>query len=143
METTNTNGQTKVAKTVTDRKAPQFVAGNPVNKVSVKAEEKTEVPPQENGQQPLKTEQPAVVLIPQAAVVPQKPALNLDQTIELLESLHVKKIQRDRLLFTINNLESFKLDLEREADETGGNYYQGCILKISDDEKMSLSPKTL
>lgn len=67
-------------------------------------------------------------------IEPAKPVLNLDETIKLLETLHVKKVQRDKLLATINNLEAFNVDLEKEADETGGIYYQGCALKITDDD---------
>lgn len=65
----------------------------------------------------------------------------MDETIKLLETLHLKKIQRDRLLHTISTLESFRLDLEKDADETGGNHYQGYVLKITDDERNEFSTK--
>jgi hypothetical protein len=147
------NGQAKVNTVKTD-KAPKFVAGNPVNAVSNKAEQEKPkaanpeaVKPAEPVKEQPKAETPQVVA-PKAEqpkealkIEPAKPVLNLDETIKLLETLHVKKVQRDKLLATIGNLEAFNVDLEKEADETGGNYYQGCALKINDDERREFITK--
>ena len=126
------NGQLKNVKA--DR-LPKFVAGNPVNQLS-KAKEKTTELKEEGTKEP---QSPANANPLAAEGI--KPVLNLDETIKLLETLHCKKIQRDRLLHTISTLESFKLDLEKDADETGGNHYQGCVLKITDDERNEFSTK--
>lgn len=45
-----------------------------------------------------------------------------------------KKIQRDKLLETIEHLDEFEIDLKEDADETGCNVYQGCVLTIEDDK---------
>jgi translation initiation factor 1 (eIF-1/SUI1) len=136
----NNNGAVKGINTVKADKKPQFVAGNPVNAVSKKAEEKEEpntakteaVKPAEPVQGQEQAEQPK-----EAA----KAVWNLDETIKLLEILHIKKVQRDKVITTINNLEAFNVDLEKEADETGGNHYQGCVLKINDDERREFITK--
>lgn len=146
METnTKNNGQVKGNQAVADKKGPQFVAGNPVNKESEKANSATAKAPADQSGFVNVNKLAENVAAPAESVVQAnttaKPALNLDETIKLLEALHVKKVQRDRLLFTINNLEGFTLDLEQEADETGGNYYQGCVLKIADDEKNEFTTK--
>jgi len=146
METnTKNSGQVKGTQAVADKKGPQFVAGNPVNKESEKANPVAEKTPTDkagfvNVNKLAESAASPAIGSPQVKAA-AKPALNLDETIKLLEALHVKKVQRDRLLFTIKNLEGFKLDLEKEADETGGNYYQGCVLKIADDEKNEFSTK--
>jgi len=122
---------------------PQFVANNPVNKESAKNEQKAEpakdAPEAETVKtEPAKTEQkPAEHFKPETS----KPVLNLEGTLKLVEELHRRKIQRDKLLETINNLESFEFDLKEEMEETGGNVYQGCTLTIVDDNRQSFVTK--
>ncbi len=67
----------------------------------------------------------------------QKPkfAPNLDETLQLVAELHRKKVQRDRLLDTIANLDKFEVELRDDADETDSNYYQGCKITIEDDNR--------
>lgn len=146
----NNNGAVKGIDTVKADKKTQFVAGNPVNAVSQKAQEKEEldtakpeaVKPADPAKQQPQAETPKAEQAKEVFKVEAfKPVLNLDETIKLLEALHVKKVQRDKLLTTIGNLEAFNVDLEKEADETGGNYYQGCVLKINDDERREFVTK--
>lgn len=147
----------KVNPVTEENKNPKFIAGNTVNKESAKpqAEKPKETPKAETPKveapkvEPAKAEQakPQVELPKAEAKAehfkpePQKPVLNLDGTLKLVEELHRKKIQRDKLLETINNLESFEFDLKEEADETGGNIYQGCSLTIVDDNRQSFTTK--
>jgi len=135
--------------TAENNKKAQFVAGNPVNKDSVKpeAEKPKETPKVETPKtDPAKTEQPQAE--PQQAEhfkpeikAEAKPILNLEITLKLVEELHRRKIQRDKLLETINNLEAFEFDLKEEMDETGGNVYQGCVLTIEDDNRQKFTTK--
>jgi len=124
-----------------ENKNPQFVAGNPVNKDSAKPEVKKEEPKAEPKapEQPKRQPEPPKAETPKAE--PVKPALNLEGTLKLVEELHRRKIQRDKLLETINNLESFEFDLKEDLDETGGNLYQGCVLTIQDDNRQSFTTK--
>jgi hypothetical protein len=135
-----------------ENKNLKFVAGNAVNKESAKPEgekpketpkvEAPKVEPAKAEQAQPQVEQPKAE--PKAEPVkpePQKIVLNLDGTLKLVEELHRKKIQRDKLLETITNLESFEFDLKEEADETDGNYYQGCTLTIVDDKRQSFVTK--
>jgi hypothetical protein len=122
-----------------ENKTAQFVAGNPVNKDSAKPEPVKEAPKAEAVKaEPVKTEQKAVEHFKPE---PQKQVLNLEGTLKLVEELHRRKIQRDKLLETINNLESFEFDLKEEMEETGGNAYQGCTLTIVDDNRQSFVTK--
>ncbi len=102
-----------------ERVNPQFVAGNVVNKESVKAEPAKEEPKAELEKQPR----------------------NLEQTIKYLEELHNLKTTRDRYLKTIGNLDAFEIDLKKETDDADGNYYQGCSLTIEDDKGKKFSTK--
>jgi len=70
-----------------------------------------------------------------------KPALNLESTLKLVEELHRRKIQRDKLLETINTLEAFEVAQQEESDTTDSNHFQGCILTIEDDERRKFSTK--
>jgi len=70
-----------------------------------------------------------------------KPALNLEGTLKLVEELHRRKIQRDKLLETINTLEAFEVAQQEESDTTESNHFQGCILTIEDDERRKFSTK--
>lgn len=70
-----------------------------------------------------------------------KPALNLEGTLKLVEELHRRKIQRDKLLSTISTLEEFEVAQKDDAEETDSNHYQGCELTIEDDTRRSFSTK--
>ncbi|GGI23355.1 MULTISPECIES: hypothetical protein [Pedobacter] len=74
-------------------------------------------------------------------VAPQKIALNLESTLKLVEELHRRKMQRDRLLDTIDTLEAFEIAQQEDAEETDSNHFQGCVLTIEDDERRKFSTK--
>lgn len=71
----------------------------------------------------------------------EKPALNLESTLKLVEELHRRKIQRDKLLETINTLEAFEVAQQEDSEETDSNHFQGCVLTIEDDERRKFSTK--
>lgn len=71
----------------------------------------------------------------------EKPALNLESTLKLVEELHRRKMQRDRLLETIGTLEAFEIAQQEEAEETDSNHFQGCVLTIEDDERRKFTTK--
>jgi hypothetical protein len=71
----------------------------------------------------------------------QKPALNLKSTLKLVEELHRRKIQQDRLLETIDTLEAFEVAQINDADQTESNHFQGCVLSIEDDQRRKFSTK--
>lgn len=73
--------------------------------------------------------------------VQQKPFFNLESTLKLVEELHRKKIQRERLLDTIDTLEAFEVAQIDDADETEANHFQGCVLTIEDDERRKFTTK--
>lgn len=148
------NNVVKGENTVTkENKNPQFVAGNPVNKDSAKPAEpakpveetpKTEAPKVEAA----KAEQPKAEPAQQAAqatfgkVEAPKPALNLESTLKLVEELHRRKIQRDKLIESIDLLEAFEVDQKDEDDEdTDRNIYQGCKLTIVDSNNRAFVTK--
>ncbi len=95
------------------------------------AQEKT------NAEQP-KAEQPKKEA---EDVKPPKPVLNLESTLKLVEELHRRKIQRDRLLETIDTLEAFEVAQIDDADETEANHYLGCVLTIEDDNRRKFTTK--
>lgn len=70
-----------------------------------------------------------------------KPALNLEGTLKLVEELHRRKIQRDKLLSTIGTLEGFEVAQKDNAEETDSNHFQGCELTIEDDQRRTFSTK--
>lgn len=70
-----------------------------------------------------------------------KPILNLESTLKLVEELHRRKIQRDRLLDTIDTLEAFEIAQQEDAEETDSNHFQGCVLTIEDDERRKFTTK--
>lgn len=72
---------------------------------------------------------------------PQKLVLNLESTLKLVEELHRRKIQRDRLLDTIDTLEAFEVAQIDDADETEANHFQGCVLTIEDDNRRKFTTK--
>ncbi|MET4084041.1 flagellar biosynthesis GTPase FlhF [Pedobacter sp. UYP30] len=71
----------------------------------------------------------------------QKPTLNLESTLKLVEELHRRKIQRDRLLDTIDALEAFEIEQQESAEETDSNHFQGCVLTIEDDNRKKFTTK--
>lgn len=73
--------------------------------------------------------------------VQQKPFFNLESTLKLVEELHRKKIQRQRLLDTIDTLEAFEVAQIDDADGAEANHFQGCVLTIEDDERRKFTTK--
>lgn len=140
METTakNKNGAVKGTNTVKADKVEKFVAGNPVNKVSTGLERQEENQTHQEQQQqepqagadnkPTPQAEPA-----KTEIKFEKPVMGLDGTLEVVKLLHKRMVQRDNLLAIINNLEAFEVDIEKDAEEVGGQYYQGCKLTIEDD----------
>lgn len=159
METkTKAGAQTKVVGTAqTDKKAPQFVAGNPVNKVSEKEASKSQdeagkggfvnvnklaeqgtpaAAAQEHKSEPSKMEIKASFAEKMAA---QKEIL--ERHIKLGDELARKIRHRDNLTTIITTLDKFELNLKNESEETESNYYQGCILTIKDDNGETFTTK--
>lgn len=66
---------------------------------------------------------------------------NLVNTLEVVEELHRRKLQRDKLLTTLEKLQSFEIALKENAEETGGNHFQGCTLTIMDDNRRDFTTK--
>lgn len=88
------------------------------------------------------TEAEATKETPQTiAVKVEKPALNLEGTLKLVEELHRRMVQRGRLVYTIENLDRFEIEQKEEAEDTLSNYYQGCELEITDDKRNKFSTK--
>lgn len=117
-----------------------FDAGmaEPLNKaVEVKAPLSTDAPKVEKTE--VKAEPTKAELREQIAV--QKPALNLEGTLKLVEELHRRKIQRDKLIETIDNLEGFEVAQKNDAEETDSNHFQGCELTIGDDKRREFVTK--
>lgn len=71
----------------------------------------------------------------------EKPALNLEGTLKLVEELHRRMVQRGRLVYTIDNLDKFEIEQKEEAEDTTSNYYQGCEIEITDDKRNKFSTK--
>ncbi|WP_026898836.1 hypothetical protein [Daejeonella oryzae] len=71
----------------------------------------------------------------------EKPALNLESTLKLVVELHRRKIQRDKLLETIETLEAFEVAQKEDAEETDSNHFQGCVLTIEDDTRRKFTTK--
>jgi hypothetical protein len=71
----------------------------------------------------------------------EKPGLNLEGTLKLVEELHRRMVQRGRLVHTIDNLDKFEIEQKEEAEDTTSNYYQGCELEITDDKRNKFSTK--
>jgi hypothetical protein len=82
---------------------------------------------------------PKVELRDQMAV--QKPALNLESTLKLVEELHRRKIQRDKLIGTIDSLDEFEVAQKNDAEETDSNHFQRCELTIEDDQRREFVTK--
>jgi len=126
METTTVqNTANENAALSAKAKTLAFANGNPVNKDSVK-------------QKPQNENAPA----PETKIEKEtKPVLNLENTLKLVEELHRRKIQRDKLLETITTLEAFEVQQQEDAEETDANHYQGCTLTIEDDERRKFVTK--
>ena len=58
-----------------------------------------------------------------------------------MEELHRRKIQRDKLINTIDTLEAFEVAQKDDAEETDSNHFQGCELTIEDDSRRQFSTK--
>lgn len=71
----------------------------------------------------------------------EKPAMNLESTLKLVEELHRRKLQRERLLDTITTLEAFEVAQQDDAEETDTNHFQGCALTIEDDDRRKFTTK--
>lgn len=145
METkVKTGAEVKAASTVADKKAPQFVAGNPVNKVSEKNESKTEEQAQAGktetgdvnkvtGQTPAQPEQGQGSAKVEARAV--KPALNLEETLKLVADLAKKTALRDRYNGYIEQLKGFVIAQNDEDDMAKHDTsFKGCELTIRDGE---------
>jgi hypothetical protein len=74
-------------------------------------------------------------------LLPQKPVLNLDETIKLVEDLHRKKEKRNILTTTLLKLDNFVIDEERQEELEDSNYFTGCTLTIKDDNRKEFSTK--
>ena len=85
------------------------------------------------------TESPKPVIKEQFRDV--KPAMNLEQTLKWVETMHRRKVQRDKLVGTIDTLEAFEVAQLDDADETDNNHFQGCVLSIVDDNRKEFSTK--
>ena len=106
--------------------------------VQAKAEQpKTEAPKAE-AEQP-KAEPTKLEIKEQLAVT--KTTLNLEGTLKLVEELHRRKVQRDKLLDTIETLETFDVAQKDDAEETDSNHFQGCELTIEDDKRRQFVTK--
>ncbi|HEY8661248.1 MAG TPA: hypothetical protein VIL78_19600 [Hanamia sp.] len=153
-KTAKSNGSLNGVNTVTaDNKAKQFVHGNPLNRVSVKKEIEPEKPKEEikagEAEKPTPQAEQVKAEAPKAEepkkvaeeVKPAKPVLNLEGTLKLVEELHRRKVQRDKLMETIQNLEAFEVNQKDEAEESGITNYSRCELTIQDDKGKSFSTK--
>ena len=74
-------------------------------------------------------------------VTEEKPILNLEGTLKLVEELHRRMVQRGRLVHTIENLDKFEIEQKQEAEDVTSNYYQGCEIEITDDKRNKFSTK--
>lgn len=134
----------EVAKPQPEAEKPKEVtAGAKAEQVKQQVEQpKTEVPKAEQVKEQPKAEVKAEPKAePQPEAKPTKPALNLEETLKLVAELNRRKIQRDKLIETIENLEAFEISIKEDADETYGNIYQGCVLTIEDDNKRKFTTK--
>ena len=71
----------------------------------------------------------------------EKPALNLEQTLKKIKELGRLSNQREKLIDTIDNLDSFEVKQMDEAEETNLNNFQRCELEITDDKGNTFSTK--
>ena len=151
METkAKTGAEVKGTSAVADKKATQFVAGNPVNAVSQKAEADREpkTDPAKDGfvnvnkeVENAKSEPTKVELKKSIAEKLAEQRAILERHIKLGDELARKIRHRDNLKNIITTLDEFELVLKDNADETDGNYYQGCLLTIKDDNGKTFTTK--
>lgn len=156
MKTTEIAGKANTVNTVKADKTPKFVAGNPVNAVAKAQEQKAEAKPQEaqhsktaqihTPSNPAPAEQSAPKAEPtkleiKAAFADTKPALNLEQTLKKIKDLSRLSNQREKLIGTIDNLDTFEVAQLDDAEETNLNHFQRCELKITDDNGNTFSTK--
>jgi len=80
-------------------------------------------------------EAPKAEEAPKSEIKYIKPALNLEQTVKVVESLNRKNIQRLALIARIKTLEDFQIKLAENGDQLESNVYQGCKLIIEDDKR--------
>jgi hypothetical protein len=140
--TAKNSNEVKAANPVTvENKTPAFVAGNQVNKDSVKPQ--PENAKSEPAKADVKSEAPKSGQIQPEAVKaePKKIVLNLEGTLKFIEEMHRKAKQRTKLQETIKNLDDFEVELRDEADTTDTNYYHGCVLSIEDDNRRKFETK--
>ena len=102
-----------------------------------KNDEKTNVEPSDQAEALNNAETKIVHTVPSA----DKPALNLEGTLKLVEELHRRMVQRGRLVHTIDNLDKFEIEQKQEAEDVTSNYYQGCEIEITDDKRNKFSTK--
>lgn len=117
---------------------PQFVAGNPVNVVSENKAYENTLPtgPVTEKPEPSKLEIKAAII---DRIAEQRAIL--ERHIKLGDDLARKTRHRDNLKNIITTLDEFELVLKDNADETDGNYYQGCLLTIKDDNGKTFTTK--
>ncbi|MFC4213407.1 hypothetical protein ACFOWA_19600 [Pedobacter lithocola] len=94
---------------------------------------KTEVKTEEVKQEP-KAEH-------QTPVQSAKPALNLEETLKVLEILHKRKVHRDNLLNIIGTLDEFKVLVQDENEDIEVTQFPNCKLTIEDDNRNTFSTK--
>ena len=147
-KTDNKGEQPKInglpVSTAFDNKAKNEAEPKKTATVNIAELPKTEATKAEIPQQPVeqtKPETPKVEAEKAKETVQEKPVLNLESTLKLVEELHRRKIQRDRLLDTIGTLESFEVAQVDDADETEANHFQGCVLTIEDDQRRKFTTK--
>jgi len=162
METKVKNNSNAIDNNKSDKKAA-FVNNNPVNKENTPVAQSEAEKPNAEAEAVKADEQKLTIEAPNAEAVkmevpkgeapqtesfrleakpePKKPALNLEETLKLVAELNRRKIQRDKLIETIDNLEAFEVDMKEDADETDGNIYQGCTLTIEDDNRRKFVTK--
>ncbi len=77
----------------------------------------------------------------QAPVQTVKPALNLEETLKVLETLHKRKVHRDNLLNIIGTLDEFKVLVQDENEDIEVTQFPNCKLTIEDDNRNTFSTK--
>lgn len=65
----------------------------------------------------------------------------MEQTLKKIKELGRLSHQRDKLIVTIDNLDSFEIEQLDEAEETNLNHFQRCELTIRDDAGNDFSTK--
>ncbi|RZK38626.1 MAG: hypothetical protein EOO90_21705 [Pedobacter sp.] len=126
------NGQAKAADTVNAKKAPQFVAGNPVNAESKKAEETKEAKPLGGEPSKINIKNSITEKIAEQRAI-------LERHIKLGDNLARMIRYRDNLTGLIATLDHFEIALKNGMEELENNQYQGCSLTITDDKGNSFS----